>query len=191
MSAAREMIERAWAIRRDALAMDSERARQLVLTSEVQPLLCEALEALRKAGNASLVVVALGKLSHVERDLRHDVAAEELLREAIQLGRKEQNPARLAHSIRHLADLYMETGRDVEAHALLLESVGLYRSMTSSHPLDFANALYRLAKSSESSDPKAAHGMWIEAKDVYQQLSILEGVKECEAHIAKLESKLS
>ena len=187
-SLAAEMIERAWSIRRSALALDSVHERQLILSKDVRPVLVDALGLSREAGESSLVLVALGKLSHVERDLGNHEEAEDLLVEAVQLARLQQNPARLAHSIRHMADLYTEAGQALEARTLLEESVELYRTMAPPPPLDYANALYRLAHSSETIDARAALAMWIEARDLFKHLNIREGVEMCEAHIAKLES---
>ena len=90
---AKELIERAWSIRRDALDLDSESAMQLVLSSKELPLLSEAIDTLRQTG-----------------------------------------------------------------------------------------------ESFESSDPEAAYRVWVEARDLNRQLNILEGVAECQEHIARLNS---
>ncbi len=116
------------------------------------------------------------------------------LREALQgyeraadLARTANDITQLAYAQRHVGDLQRELGQHRSAESAAAEAVALYRQKGGGASLDLANALRVLALAQESLGklPEAAIS-WREARPLYDALGILEGVQECDGHLARL-----
>jgi len=115
--------------------------------------------------------------------------ARRLYAEAAQLYRSDKNPLACAHTIRHVADMFLNESRYAEAEPLYEEALELYRSSLNTKLLDLANTVRPFALLHEKiGNPEAARQLWQEARNLYASLRIEPGVKECDAHIAKLHS---
>lgn len=89
----------------------------------------------------------------------------------------------LLHAQRHVADLARETS-DVElALDAGAETVHLARTLADIPQLDLANALrvYALALEANGQDGRV---VWREARLVYQEAGVIDGVAECDEHLA-------
>ena len=96
---------------------------------------------------------------------------------AARLSRTGQDEAALAHALRHLSDhLARERGAAGEAWAQASEAAQIYRG--SGDRLGLANAV-RLRALSAASE-KEARACWEEARALYAELGVGEGVAECE-----------
>lgn len=105
--------------------------------------------------------------------------AERAYADAAQIATAEENKAAVAHALRHLSDLARERGAAGEAWKHASRAAQLYRS--SSDRLGLANAL-RLQALSAASDEEA-RAYWAEARGLYAERGIDEGVAECELRL--------
>jgi tetratricopeptide (TPR) repeat protein len=176
MDNTRDLIEAAWAARREGRLDEAERG------------LREAIEASRRSSNQPQLVDALGKLAHVLRDLGWSDEALPPSEEAVRIGRGVGEPQLLAHAVRHLGDLHRDCGRFADASRCYDEALALYRGVASPDALEFANALRSAAllKASQGARPEA-RALFEEARVLYQQAGIAAGVEDCARQLAGLE----
>ncbi|MXZ71485.1 MAG: tetratricopeptide repeat protein [Acidobacteria bacterium] len=191
MRSAREaaaLIGKAWALRREALTGASGPEAELEVIGQVRGHLVEAVAICRETGDAPGLVVALGKLGHVESDAGRHEAARACYEEAVTLAREGGDPARLAHALRHLGDVHRRAGRLRESHACYAEALSLYDGTdTGPPPLEYANTVRPMAILKEAlGETEAARGFWRRARDLYRAGGIDAGVAECEERLARL-----
>ncbi len=109
-----------------------------------------------------------------------------LYEEAAESFRAEQQPARWAHALRHAAEFAVRVGDSAtglrEAHVVL----EYYRSSPPT-TLEMANALRVMALAEAAAGEKdSAREHWSEARVLYRDAGIADGVLEAERHVALL-----
>ena len=129
---------------------------------------------------------ATRELAEVERNLRNQESAIEHYRDAVLLYGKLDLPLRLAHTIRHLGDVLFDSGDFSGAVKHQSEALEIYRNTPNRPTLDLANALNNLAISnSKIGDIARSKEFWREARDLYAELGITEGVEQCERELKR------
>ncbi len=173
----RQLLSDAWAERR---AGQYDEARALVDRAEQMcPTDAHAL---------------LGRVYHVRMQLASDHGlADEALRlcqRSLDYYRAAGDPQRIAHSMRHVADLERRSGRHASAARLYEEALDIYRGSDQTSALNLANLLrgYALALQ-ETQQIAEATNCWKEARDLYDQLSISEGVHEADHMLEQLKER--
>ena len=134
--------------------------------------------------------VALARALHgranVERDRGRSDAALRLYREAVPLCRRGDDPLALAHTLRHLGDVLRKTDSR-EAERRYDEALGIYREHPARPVLDFANAVRPMAILRETlGERDEARALWREARDLYREAGLKDGVAESSAHLERL-----
>lgn len=185
---ARELVNRAWALRRNAMASPpaagAERAR---IAERVRAHLAEAVALCREAGATRELAAALGKLGHADEDAGRADAALASFKEAVTVARRGGHAMPLAHAARHLGDAHRKAGRLAAAEACYAEALALYGAHDDPPPLDHANALRPMAILKETlRDVDTAKTLWRRARTLYGTAGIEAGVAECTAHLTRL-----
>jgi len=94
------------------------------------------------------------------------------------------DPLQRAYDLRHRSDHARHEGRAVEALGAASEAVEIYGSMPD-RALDLANALRLKALALDALDqPGEAILDWTEARRLYADLGVAEGVTECDGRLA-------
>lgn len=108
---------------------------------------------------------------------------------AVALARTGGDDDTLAYVLRHLSDVAREQGEAANALAASEEAVALYRTHAPDS-LDLANALRLRALALHALDRRVdAHPAWAEARDLYAQLGVDAGVRECERFLESAGSR--
>lgn len=95
----------------------------------------------------------------------------------------------LAHTIRHLGDLHRHAGRLELAEGSYGEAWTLYRGEETTHPCNLANAIRPLAILKERlRDVAEATRLWEEAKGLYTEGALQEGLDECSDRLRELKA---
>lgn len=111
--------------------------------------------------------------------------AQTTYRRAADLARSTGDYWLLAHALRHVSELAGENGELHDALAAGSEAVALYREHPTAERLDLANALRVTALALEGlASPQEAIGCWHEARALYLEIGIQDGVAECDDHLA-------
>jgi tetratricopeptide (TPR) repeat protein len=114
--------------------------------------------------------------------------AREAYKRAADLARTNGEAALQAHALRHVCELARETGDLTAALAAGQDAVSLYRALPNAVTLDLANALRGTALALEQlKRTQAVAALWREARDIYQDLGVLEGVAECNERLAGMQ----
>ncbi len=186
--AAVELMDKAWTTRRQTMTSppDSEEHLQLIM-EEVHQNLVEAVAICREVDAQHELVHALRKLGHVEQEMGRKDATQALYEEAIGISRGQGDTLLLAHSVRHLGDIHRRLERVEAAEACYDEALALYRNHEQPPKLDFANAIRPMAILKEDAGAvDEAKKLWQEARDLYDEVDVQEGVAECSHHLARL-----
>lgn len=171
-----ELMEQAWGARRENRL------------DEAHKNLVEAVSLCRQSGAQRELVLALGKLGHVELDLGKNDAARAVYEEAITICRDEEDPLSLAHTVRHLGDVHRHVGRLEDTEACYQEALELYRNHEQPPTLDLANAIQPIAILKEDAGMvQEAKQLWAEARYLYRAVDVKDGVAECSDHLARLD----
>ena len=188
INAAIELIEKAWTMRRETMTSPPEAKEQLQkIMHEVYGMLVDAVAICREVGAQRELVHALRKLGHVEQELGRDEATRALYEEAVAMSRTHGDTLLLAHSVRHVGDHHRRVGRTEAAEACYDEALVLYRDHERPPKLDFANAVRPMAILKEDAGKvEEAKALWREARDLYADVNVQEGVDECSQHLARL-----
>lgn len=94
---------------------------------------------------------------------------------------------KLAHTIRHLGDVHQEQGRPELAAPHYDEALALYRAHPNPPPGGLANAIRSQAVLKEETGATGeAAALWEEARALYAELNISEGVAEAQRRLARL-----
>ena len=145
----------------------------------------EAVAAARRAGNDADLVHALKGLGQVERDLGRGERALPLYEEAVELCLALDDLPGLAHALRHLGDIHQDAGSFSAAEAPYEQALALYRRLAETPALELANALRPYALLRERlGDADEARSLWREARALYLAAGSVEGVDECDRHLA-------
>jgi tetratricopeptide (TPR) repeat protein len=173
----------------DKLINQGYQARREHRPDDAMLLFAEAVDLCRKSGDHALLAQALTGLGQIARDLHQDDVALKHYEEAVALYRILDRPLVLAHAVRHVGDILRNQEKYHQAANRYEESLQIYRSHPQTYPLDLANAIrgYALLKG-ETGDTQEAKQLWLEAKGLYANLKVQEGVAEADAQIARLDA---
>lgn len=142
----------------------------------------------RRAGTKAEQIRALKRLAERERWLpgaRGRAVAH--YEEAVALCRTLDEPLLLAHTVRHLGDVHHDQGRAAVAERCYDEALTIYYQRPDAKPLDFANAVRRVAVlKEEAGDHAEAATHWREAHDLYVKAAEPMGIAESAAWLALL-----
>ena len=183
------LIRQAWTLRCETLVSPpAGEAERRTVAERIRGHLVEAVAICRAAGAGRELVVALGKLGHVEQDAGRHEAAVACYEESVAAARRADDPHQLAHAVRHLGDVHRHGGRLAEAEACYEEALSLYaRHAAGAAALDHANALRPMAiLKEERGQVDEARLLWARARDLYSAIGIEAGVAECVDHLARL-----
>lgn len=90
-----------------------------------------------------------------------------------------------AYDLRHASDRARLEGRSVEALGNATEAVAIYANLPERR-LDLANALTLKALALDALDRPAEAALdWTEARRLYADLGVTEGVTECDARLSR------
>jgi tetratricopeptide (TPR) repeat protein len=182
------LMNNAWARRRAALAVDGEVSARLI--EQARGELEAAIDLCRAANDQARLAQALHLLANLERDDGLLAVAEALWAEAVTVLRELDDGYALAHKIRHLADLKRQLRLFGEASALFAEAMDLYRAGDDPPVGDFANAMIAQADLLDAMGSRGqALDLWREAKALYVEIALTEGVDLCAAAITRLEAQ--
>lgn len=133
------------------------------------------------------LLAVLRALAQLERDEGHLEAAADRYRAAVSVCRRGASDNMLAHTLRHLADVYRSLGWLDEAEPAYLEALAFYRAHKGASRLDLANAVrpYALLTQRLGRDAEARH-LWREARALYAEAEVAEGVAEADKHLQEL-----
>jgi tetratricopeptide (TPR) repeat protein len=148
----------------------------------------EAAESIaRHSGTSEELARVLKFVGQIDRDQHRTEAARAKYEEAAGLYRTIGDRSAVAHTIRHLGEMHTEAGRLEEADACLTEALDLYRAEGVTNGLDLANTLRPTAILREAQERHdEARKLWREARALYLEAGIQEGVLECDEHLARL-----
>jgi tetratricopeptide (TPR) repeat protein len=171
----------------DVLLDRATEARRASLLGEARDHAERAETVARHTDTPEALARALTVLAQVDRDQRRPEAARPHYEEAVALYRSLGDELRVAHTIRHLGELHTEAGRLAEADACLHEALEIYRAHDDAPTLDLANAVRPMAILREEQGHEAeARDLWTEARSLYAEQRIQEGIQECDEHLARL-----
>lgn len=130
---------------------------------------------------------ALKALGRSERSAGELEAARSLYEEAASLCRREGHRVLLAHTLCRLGDVHREARRLARADRCYDEALSIYREETRRRPFDVAEALRSAAllREAQDADDEAAD-FWEEARSLYADAGIREGVEECCRHLERV-----
>jgi tetratricopeptide (TPR) repeat protein len=129
----------------------------------------------------------LKALAKLDRDLGFIEDARVHYAMSAEIARTLNDPPGLAHTLRHVADILRGQKKLSEAEPIYAESLAIYRADPRTPPLHLANALRGSALLMEGLGRELdALRAWSEAKPLYEQTGVQEGVEESERRIAKL-----
>ena len=183
-----ELMDKAWTTRRETMTSPPASKEQLQqIMNEVYEMLVDAVAICRDVGAQRELVHALRKLGHVEQEMGREDATRALYEEAVTVSRSQGDPLLLAHSVRHAGDIHRRIGRTEAAEECYDEALVLYRNHDQPPKLDFANAIRPMAILKEDAGKvEEAKELWQEARDLYAEVDVQEGVDECSHHLAQL-----
>ncbi|MGA8301382.1 MAG: tetratricopeptide repeat protein [Terriglobales bacterium] len=169
------------------LIQDALQARRDSRYEDAKSGLAAAVNLCRKSGARSDLARALTALGQIERDLHHLNEALQHYEEAVAIYRDEGNRPRLAHTVRHLGDIHRSAGHPALAEPCYVEALEIYRSDQQTTPLELANAIRGFAiLKAEARDKARATMLWTEARDLYAEAGVTEGVNESNQRLAAL-----
>jgi len=104
--------------------------------------------------------------------------------QAVSLARAAHNAQVLAGALRHVSDVGREIGNLQAALTAGQEAIAILRTDVNSAPLDLANALRVTALALQELGRKdEARPIWREARALYAEVGVEEGVAECEINL--------
>ena len=188
INAAIDLMDNAWTIRSDAMTSPPESEEQLQqMVDSVHVMLVDAVAICREADAQRELVHALRKLGHVEQEMGREDVTRTLYEEAVTVSRLQDDPLLLAHSIRHAGDIHRRLGQTETAQECYDEALVLYRNHAQPPKLDFANAIRPMAILKEDAgNVEEAKALWEEARDLYAEVDVQEGVDECANYLVRL-----
>ncbi|HUI82952.1 MAG TPA: tetratricopeptide repeat protein [Candidatus Binatia bacterium] len=151
-----------------------------------------AIDVLRQQHNAIELAGALRLLAEVERKSGDGPSARRHYEEAVGLCRQHGDSLVLAHTVRHLGDVHQQAGRADLAEPCYEEALNLYRARSDAAPLDLANVIRSMAVLKDNTgDIAEVKVLWQQARDLYTQVNVADGVAESSARLARLADRQS
>jgi tetratricopeptide (TPR) repeat protein len=130
---------------------------------------------------------ALLQRARADRATGHLTEARAAYELAVAKARAIDDRTSLAQALRHVSDMERERGESEDAFLSGLEAVDIYRSLPDASQLDLANALRVTALAlMDLGKPLEAVPMWQEARALYGELQVFEGVAECDSYLTLL-----
>ncbi len=164
----------------DSLIREGYLARRKDRSEDALRHFKQAVSLSRASGARWDLIRALRGEGQIERDLGCHTAALPLYEEALALCRQEGDPASIANAVRHLGDVHQDLGSLDSAELCFEEALVLYRGQEGTPPLLLANAIRPTAilKGTQGKTEEAIR-LWKQAKALYEEAGIAEGVAEC------------
>ncbi len=163
---------------------EADRSRNAGLLQRARHLLATAQGQLQATSEPELRVLVLQKLARVHRDLNNLPEALQCYEAAVAACRGLNRAAQLANLIRHVGDVLVDDGRLDEAKLMYAEALATIQNSDERQPLILANCLRSCALLFEKTGRESeAIPMWREARTIYSQCAIEEGVAECDRHL--------
>ncbi len=173
----------------EKLLTRARQARRDERYADARQDLLRAIDLSQKAGVRESLARALAMLGQVERDQARLDSALAHYEQALSIFRELGRSGSVAHTVRHVGDIQTERGELQLAEACYQEALTRYRSHPQTRPLDLANAIRGFAiLKSEMNLPDEAKSLWQEARELYDEVKVQEGVAECDQRIAELGS---
>ena len=185
---ARDLSNRAWTLRSETLAsLTTNRAESDETARLVRRQLKEAVDLCREAGADRELATALRRLGHAEQDAGRIEAAAARYEEAVAAARRTGDQLLVAHAIRHVGDAHRAAGQLAAAETCYDEALALYAEHSDPPALDYANAIRPMAilKEEFGKTDEARH-LWKQAKALYADVPVIDGVAECEENLTRL-----
>ena len=113
-------------------------------------------------------------------------AAADLYRQAAGAARMEGDPGLVSHALRHQGEILSIAGDVDSAETPLAEALDIIRRLSGVSPLDLANTVRPLGILRARIGHASARGLLAEARDLYAQAGIGEGVSEMERRLEGL-----
>ncbi len=177
MREAQKLIDDALQARREGRRQDAKRD------------LTEAIALCRNSAARAELARALATLGQIERDLHNLDAARQNYEDAIAIYRTVGDASSLAHAVRHLGDVHRSAGHPSLAEPCYEEALTFYRDHHETTPLELANAIRGLAVlKADAGDRLKAISLWKEARALYAEAGVKEGVAESDARLTALNS---
>jgi len=171
----------------DQLMQQAVEAKRSHRFGDAKQDLLQTVGLLRREPSSIELAQALRLLGEFERKLHDNPAARQHYEEAVALYREHGDRLTLAHTVRHLGDVHQEAHHPELAEPCYCEALELYRSSADAAPLDLANAIRSMAMlKSETGETQQARTLWHEARELYAQLNVPQGVAESSARLARL-----
>ena len=169
------------------LLLRAVEAKQQGRLGEASQHVLRAISLLREKPPGIELAKALRLLAELERKLHDKAAALQHYQEAVILCRSHGDPLMLAHTVRHLGDVYQDAAQPELAEPCYREALELYRTHRDTTPLDLANAIRSMAVLKAAvGEIEQARSLWQQARDLYSQVNVSEGVAEASVRIAQL-----
>lgn len=150
-------------------------------------------EAAHLSGAISEQADALRQLAELERcDATSRADALRHYEEAIDILRSLGDPLRLSHAVRHYGQVHEDDGRLEHAEAAYDEALAICReNWVRASALERANALrYSAAVKERLAKPQGSLSLWLEARELYREAGVHEGVAEANGAIARISDSL-
>ena len=173
----------------DELREEARRAVGEGRADDARNLLRRFADRCVESKNHREAVRALRTLARIEHTLGRLGQERVLYDEAVVVCRGAGEPMLLAHTVRHSGDIFRRSSDMEGALACYSEAIELYRASSETRLGDMANAVRPMAILQEAlGHPTAARALWTEAKELYQEVGIREGVSECADALERLGS---
>ncbi len=173
----KDLLEKSWAFRKEGQYDDA-----IMLLEEARYLCSEF-------GFREEMARVLAIYAQIERDHDKIEPALEYYHKALDILRGLSSPLKTAHTLRHIADIQREKGKLEISEKNYTEALNIYRYDERTGSLDLANAVRGFALLKEDMENvRDAIQLWEEARDLYQEVGVAEGVGECEDRIKLLGS---
>lgn len=178
----RTQLRQLWAKRREMLGAEGDNGTAQL--SKIRDSFAVLVDEARQVEDDSTTAQAVHLLANLESDLGNLTAAASLWNEAVSILRTLDNPVQLAHKVRHLGSVLVQLGRHADGLDHFAEAIRLYRSSDEADALDHANAANAYAYAcKQAGDFDRAHELWLEARNLYDEAGIKEGVDECNVQL--------
>lgn len=171
----------------DTLLTRGYEARRKHRLDDAKQFFAEAIGLCRATGDQKGLAQALAGLGQIERDLQDLTGARQHYEEAVAVCRTLGDDLKLAHTIRHLGDILRDQGEHVLAESCYTEALQLYRQNERTSALDLANTIrgFALLKGNHG-ETQAALTLWREAKTLYENVNVQDGVTESDHYLSLL-----
>ena len=147
----------------------------------------KALELSRTLSDTESVARSLNELAQAEREMGDTAASIDHYRDLLEYERENSRPLGAAHALRHLGNIHQDEGRIDEAEECYSQALEIYRTNHGESKMALANTLRAFALLKNQQDKKQESlSLWKEARIIYEENHVKEGIKECNRWIRRL-----